>query len=1360
MNTLKNIITILLISGISFSLSAQNNAIQNVQKLTISDGLAHNGVTCILEDSKGYIWFGTYEGLSLYDGYEFKTFKNSTDLNPLTSNRIRALSEDVNGDIWIGTDEGITIYNSKDNSFKKIYSNQNTSGPIVRNFFFNKKNHQTICGTEENGLLIFDETHALVAKKDTKSIHPSRKISFFNGINLNDEEYLFATNNGVLLYNSKSNSLKKILKDIGYTRTILKINNEKFLVAKLKGLVTIDYNVSQNSFSAINNLAFSNSQISTLSLDTDRNLWLGFLNNGLMKLPTPNFNQSLSKTKALKFKDNSNILRSSALYISSHNHCWYGTFNKGIYRFDLRQNGFNHCVAENNTKKGIQSNLVSFFTNYDKDRILLTENIGGISTFNTKTHTFENLPFSIDKTSQKNVRSIFKDSRQNIWYSFIGDTQLYLRKKGVANAEKIILNPIENVQIRSFNEDKYGNLWISTAWEEVYKLTLDSNNNTKNIEKLSTNLFFKNHKLGPIRCIYPDPNYDFVWIGSDSEGLFRLQNTQNSSLKNIEIDQFLFDPNKNSISSNFVTSVLRIPNNDLWIGTEGGGFCKVNNSDSKPTFLSITEKDGLSNNVVKNILFEGENVLWIPTNIGLSKYNIKEKKFRNFHRSDGLPFEDFWYTVSILKNGTFMLSGVNGLCYFKPSEISNNETLPKLQFDNFKVYHQNYIQNDTLVKTDFVFKKINPSKKIELTFDENIFSLDVTSLHFSNVKNHKIRYKLHPLNTNYLEVSSLKKTINYNGLRPGTYKLTAQASNSLNQWTDPKTLTIIITPPFWKTKSAYFLYILFSVIILIIIVKVILKIQSLRHKVEIEQLEIKKIQELNAAKLSFFSNVSHEIKTPITLISEPLKTIISQLKGNKELEMKLGLIQRQTKKILRLIDQVHDFQKGDANALKLHYTRFDFNSFINEVTQDFEQLAINEKKNFEVETSAKKIIVSADRDKLEKIFDNLLNNAFKFSEIGDNIRLTYSYNEKDLIISISDTGIGIKEEDLPHIFERFYRSQENIEGSGIGLAFTKQLIEMHYGYIEAFSHADEGTEIKLQLPIVKEILEIENIVIPKLPKEEEVVYPKKFFIDDATKSLINVSSEYANSLLFYVEDDYELRSYCTELLSTFFRVKSFGNGEECLKAMEDEWPDIIVSDIQMPKMNGLELCIQVKSDLKTSHIPVILLTALSKIENHIQGIRDGADAYIKKPFDAQHLIANIEALLANRKQLRERYKIGIPLTKENNQNNRNDNAFLEKLYKLIDKNIDNQNFDLNSLAKELYLNRTHFYQKVKVLTNQTPLELLRMYRLKRAADLLVHEKLTVNEVFLMTGFKSRPHFSKIFREKYGVSPGKYAKSLE
>lgn len=1366
----KNYFSFLAILLFSCSLLiAQERPIEYSKKITITDGLAHNGVTSLLEDSKGFLWFGTYDGINKYDGYQLRTFKNSTDQDILTSNRIRSISEDNKGNIWFGTDDGISLYNSSLESFKKIYSNKiegkGISGPIVRKIIICKTSDIVLCITERSGVLVFKDDYTLLKHFYPPKGFTNEDIRFFSGIQLDKTNYIFTTSIGLLEFNLDTEQFRNILKsEINYCASIIKINKNTLLATLLDGIATITFSNNQGNFIfKINQEALKTFQFRDALLDSLDHVWLSELNDGLVRIENTTSFIKGNPIKTKTFNDGLKTLRGSKLLKTTNNSCWFATFNEGLYQFDLDKNPFYSYSTKKDNSFELFSNGVKHIAAVDNNRVYLSDNLGSIALFNTLTHKFESLPFSLPANSKLKPKAVFVDSKENLWILMNDEQNITILKKN-ANGFQTFNYKHKSINgelfIRSFTEDKYGNIWIGTI-NDVIRIRIIESGEVVGFESLNDNPSFKNSPLSLARYVYADPLYDYIWIGADSDGLYRIENKKNTTIEDLHIDQFINDKNKeNSISSNFVTSIIRLPNEEFWIGTEGGGICKVTNSNSTdPKFYPFTEKNGLSNNVVKSILYDEDLNLWVATNIGLNKFNTKDNKFRKFTDSDGLPFEDFWFASNQLNNGSMVLSGLDGFCYFNPKEITYKEELPKLQFENFKIFNTPIYPTDTIKGRVILEKSLTELDEITLKYNENVFSLNLTSLHYSNPENKSLKYRLLPLNEEWIEVPSSENTVQYNGLQPDEYTLSVMASNSLNEWTEPKHLKIIIKPAFWNTTMAYFIYFLLLSLLVYAVIRVILKIQTLNHKVEIEQLEIDSVKQLNEAKLRYFSNISHEIKTPLTLLSGPLDTLLDRFRANVDVNEKLSLMRRQSKKMQQLIEQVHDFRRADANLLKMEYSRFNFDSFVQELLKDFKYLAKTSNKTIKILRGNTPIIVSADKDKLEKIFNNLLSNALKHTKNEDTITFGYKSDEKDLIVNITDTGHGIDSEDLPHVFERFYQSHQkknaHKSGSGIGLAFSKRLVEMHYGFINVESEIEKGTTFTVRLPIVKKHLESDVIEDFVLPEEEEIMVDNHL-MKKVTPSNIEVSGDFSESMIFYAEDNQEMRNYVSGLLSQFFKVKSFRNGQECLDAMEDEWPDIVISDVQMPELNGLDLCIRIKSDLKTSHIPVILLTALTNIKDHLQGIRDGADAYIKKPFNVQRLITNTEALLLTRKQLRERYQVGIPLTKENNKNNRNDNAFLDKLYSLMEENLDNQGFDLNNLAKELYLNRTHFYQKVKVLTNTTPFELLKMYRLKKAAEFLVQKNLSVNEVFVMTGFKSRTHFTKIFKEKYNVSPSKYA----
>lgn len=1354
-------------------LSQSKNLIPK-QNLTISDGLAHNGVTKILEDSRGFLWIGTYDGLNRYDGYDLKVYKNTLDRDLLVSNRIRDLVEDKNNKIWIGTDEGISIYNYSKEAWRTVYTNKENNkgerGPIVRNIIINDKSGFVVCGTEGDGVLVFKNDQSFLGQYIPNQDEYGINVLFYESLQLDNNYYIFSTSVGLLTFDLRTGQFQKVLDaDISQSTSILKIDKSTLLVTISNGIAVCSFRKINDVYSfQLIQKALEAYQFNSSLIDALGNLWLGTYNDGLIYVENIDVQDFKMPLEILRFKPKTGILRSSCFTSVASGNCWYGTFNDGLFKFDIKENPFNKYSVEMNLDFGLQTNHIGYISAIDSNRVYLanrnfSSNNGGIDLFNTKTKSFEKLPFNISNIDIENVGAVYADSKKNVWIKII-NKGLFRVKKGTKNLEKVSasnLSGFDKITPRSFTEDNNGNIWIGCL-NDIYKISIGENNEVDYIEALNSNPFFKDNNLNLVRYVYKDPLYNFIWLGADSDGLFRIDIDHEGSIKDYEVTQYVSDKNdKLSISSNFVTSVIRLPNEEFWVGTEGGGICKVINSHANPEFISYSEKQGLSNNVVKSILYDEEYNLWISTNVGLNKFDTKDLRFRRFGISDGLPFEDFWFSSAKLDNGYLLFSGLDGFCYFNPKDLQSSEKLPRLEFDDLKVFNNSILPGDELGNRVLFDKRLKDQDELLLKHNENVFSIKLTSLHFSNPDNHNLKYRLLPISEDWIEIPSSQQTIYYNGLQPGEYILEVMASNSLDKWTEPKTLKIIIEPPFWKTWQAYLLYLLLTALTIYMAIKVILRIQKLNHNLEIEQLEKDKVKEINQAKLRFFSNISHELKTPLTLISGPVKALYNQFKNNAEITEKLQIVERQSNKISHLVNQVHDFQKAEANALKMNYTRFSFNSFIQELITDFSFMAENDQKKLEFEGSDANIIVSADKDKLEKVFYNILGNSFKYTKPNDTIKVDFESEGKDLIVSITDTGKGIDEADLEHIFERFYQSHSHEDihssGSGIGLSFTKLLVEMHYGYINAESELGKGTTINIRLPIVKKETAKDQEKLEKdiLFAETKFKFSSQLTPKNNPKEII-ADRSFSDAVIFYAEDNLDMRMFVSNSLSKFFKLKTFSNGQECLNAMEDEWPDIVISDVQMPELNGLDLCRIIKSDIKTSHIPVILLTALTNVEDKIQGIRDGADAYIQKPFNVQHLITRTESLLRNRQQLRERFQIGIPLTKENNLNNRNDNAFLEKLYDLIEENLDNQNLDLNSFTKELYLNRTHFYQKVKALTNSTPFEVLKDYRLKKAADFLVHKNVSVNEVYAMTGFKSRTHFSKLFKERYNVTPGKYA----
>ena len=1317
----------------------KDNFLKLDNKINITNGLAHNGVTSVLKDSRGYLWIATYDGLSCYNGFSTSTYKNSINSKLFQTNRIRSLSEDKNGNIWLGTDNGVTIFEYNNAKFKQLYSKQRrneTQELIIRKIFCNSK--FSICFSEKDGIYIFNFHGKLLSHHNYNF-----KCTFQDVQKLDDNKYIIATNIGLLLYDNLSGKIYHVLKDVNSNITSLfLLDKSTLLISDNKAIYEVKIKTinSSISFELSSVPLLKENLITSMYGDNKKGLWISTTNNGFIYV---NDKYSIEKSKKIRYIADSRI---NGFLQDNNEGMWVLTFddgllhfmfNKDVFReFDIEQIKMPKLISYSKNKILIYSSTKNTFI-YDLDKLKVEEA--------PKSFIFSNIGYSL-----------LINTKENIYWKFD-----YNEIRRIINGKdfkvKLPLGKVLPKERYSCGvEDFMGNLWIGYL-NNLYRLSLDKKGEVIDVESVYDNKFFKNNGINKIRVIYSDRFSKSLWIGTDVQGLFKIDLNKKQKLRDMKISQFTHsEKDPESLSSNFVSSIIRTPDKTLWIGTEQGGLCKCINDKGNVIFKTYSESNSLSNNVVKSLSYDKLGRLWVATNIGLNLYNKKDDSFYVFRTDDGLPFEDFWYSCMSMQNGKIILSNVNTLCSFNPLKLPQKETLPKIYFSNFKIYDKKVGIGDEFNGRVIFTHTLNNGDCINLNYDENVFSLKIDAIYQNKSTNHKIYYLLEGISKEWMKMPAKRQMISFDGLTPGNYKLKVKASDSSGNFTKEQVLNIIISPPFWETIYAYILYFLMICGIVFIVIKFFMRLQRLKHKLMIEDIEKENLKLLNAEKQRFFSNISHELKTPLTLILAPLASLMERFSLDIETSAKLRMIKRQSRKMQQLVEFAHDIEKDDYGVMKTNFTKFSINDFLNEITDDFSFMAEYEKKEFVVTSPDKNIFVSADKDMIEKILNNILNNAFKHTRTEDTISIIYKREENtnNLVFIISDTGYGISDEDLPHIFERFYQAGNNkIGGAGIGLTFTKNLIDIHKGKITVKSELGRGTSFQVSLPIIVEELPYnENEVI----KEEKI----PMVIDNLNTSNLKVNPNFFSSYVYIVEDDPEMRFMLTDIVKPFFKYKAFSNGRECLDEMTNQWPDLILSDVMMPEVDGIELCNTIKSDIKTSHIPIILLTALSTIDDKIQGLKSGADSYINKPFYAQHVITRIENLLEGRKQLRERFQVGIPLSFGNKDKLlEKDNEFLGKLYELFSKNLSNENIDIDSFALELGVNRSMFYQKIKLLTNDSPYELLKKYRLKRAAEMLEKNEMNVNEVCELTGFKSRTHFGRLFKEMYNVSPGKYSSTL-
>ncbi len=1301
------------------------------ESLSVRNGLSHNGVTSILEDTKGYLWIGTYDGLNLYNGKDFTIFRSTPTKTILCNNRIRSICEDVQGRLWIGTDHGLMIFNYECNTFidpilkSGIFQNDDA---IIR--IITTENNNIVALTENGGyaefnilgeLLFFDKMHGEV---------------FNNIISITDADYLIATDESLVHYNSKARQFKiidsghnQVYESICPTKTI-----DQYAVATKFGVEIIQVKVTDQGLDyKIVETLYPQYDFKSVFLDSDSTLWLGSLRNGVAELKNGE-----KVTKEPRFV--TETLRSSCFYEGHNKRLWMGSFDKGVTSRLLEPTPFKVMdLFDGEQYRTYQIQAV------DEDNFLIRSN---------KTYVKYNF-----RTGEK--RSIISEDVEKSIVALTRSKDGYVFFRDLAKSKRLFsvrLSSQKSTEIklkgtilplgspRFISEDVFGNIWVLYT-NKVYRLKRSGVDAEMLVEEIKLPRLDNNSQN--ILALYNDPKDNSLWLATSASGLYHIANPKAPTQK-LKVERFVNDEkNKGSISSNFITSIVRDRDSKLWVGTEYGGLCYFD--EVHKTFVSYTtDNSNIGNNNIKSIMCDSQNRLWVGTNVGLSVFDAISNKFINYNSYNGLPVDNLTFAHSQIGD-VIALAGPDCTFHIDTESIVSYDRLPRFHFGKLKLYNDDVEPNELLSGKALYDKRFESGDILRLNYDQNVLSIDIDVLDYAENHNYTVRYKVVPINENWILTNAERAKISLNGLNPGKYEVKVAVSNALGQWGEQKSLYIFINPPLWRTWWSYCIYIFLIAGLIYFVVYSLLKMQRLSYKARIDDIEHDNMIE----KQRYFSNIAHEIKTPLALIVAPVQSLLEKFAYDKEVRERLQRIEIQSRKMTHLIEVAQSIQSSDAGLLKPQSMVFDFTAFINTLLEDFVFLAGYDQKKFVIESPEKEVVIKTDFSMLEKIVNNLLNNAMKYTFKESVITVRWEQKGDNLIFMVRDTGMGIAPSDLPYIFDRFYRgtnlSVQMPSGTGIGLSFSKRLAGLLGGTIEVDSKVGEGSVFTVILPVIS------NLQPEDLPNQVDV--NNSYIYDDMGALSDMKESKHCESVVYVVEDNLEMRLMLERIVGRFYKCESFANGQEALDAMENSWPDLLLSDVMMPLVDGFELCDRVKGDIRTSHIPVILLTACSTYDERIKGMEYGADFYMAKPFYPKYLVTCIETILSGRERLRNRFKSGIPLMLTDDRQSDKDNGFLEDFYKKALDNISNEDINLDSLARELGVNRTHFFQKIKQLTGQTPSDLIKEFRLKKAAQLLIENDMSIEDVCSEVGFKSRTHFSKLFKDKYGYSPRQYTISM-
>jgi signal transduction histidine kinase/ligand-binding sensor domain-containing protein/DNA-binding NarL/FixJ family response regulator len=1331
------------------------------ESLTTTNGLPENTVGSILQDYLGYLWLGTQNGLVQYDGYSMKVFHLERDSINILSTMDLVIYEDKDKMLWVGTLGGLNKFDRTSESFKlykhDAYDTTTLNSNLIRSFYEDKSGRFWI-GTQQ-GLNLFDREKEIFTRYYFEN--PRKTIlqkSNHYPVNTIVEDPL----SGDLLIGTEMNGLwkfdveeKRFIKysddnldeNIGCVQTFCKARDGKIWMASANTLSSLDprrkefeFYINFSTSGDEQNIIFTN-PIGSVVEDRDGLIWSGFFKGekGVFCLNPVSgelYQYDLFPDKPRQARYNKIL----SLYVDRTGIIWIGTWLSGIKKLDKRKNQFRFLKSSTDFLPNSLSHSLVYNVTQDSEGSLWFCTHKSLDKYDVKSGTYKH--YLKDEECITSYAYIsYQDQSGYIW---LGTSNCGLIRFNSTNGlyNFYFNKPYESInlvnkQVLSLFQDHLGILWIGTNGFGLYKFDVKNNKAT----------VFKNDPDDPTSLsndqvleIFED-SYGNLWIGTNLAGLNKFDRDTEKFIHNGFV----------CISTLFEDKQGNFWVGDFWLGLN------VFDREHKVTTKSFSTDDGLLNQNIIGIMEDDHNNLWIATEIGLSKLNLSNGTFRNYTNQDGLP--ETLTSVSFCfksSDGEMFINTNEGQVVFHPDNLKDDPIPPQVVLRNLELFNR---PGEKLSYKGF----ISEIKEIILPYNHNDIRFDFVGLHFSSSENNRYKYILENFDNDWIDAGN-QRYATYTNLDPGEYIFKVTASNKDGVWNETATsIAIIINPPWYRTTLAYLIYLLIIGCLIYFTWKAQLTRLRIKHEFEMSKFEAQKLYEVDEIKSRFFANISHEFRTPLTLILGPLKEVIKKI-SDEEIKSVMRLINRNAKKLLSLVNQLLDISKLESGNMKLETEPQNIVPLINNILLTFSTFAESKRIKAKFTSADKEIIVYIDKDKIEKIITNILSNAFKFTPEGGEVEVSINKDNKDVNIIIRDTGIGITEEKLSRIFDRFFQVDgshtREYEGSGIGLSLTKELIELHKGQIEVESKAGKGSIFTVKIPLGTNHLKQEEI--NKKPKSFNSAVnrqPYENIIDADEKNEDENVSEFPEKdslpLLLIVEDNSDVRKYVKDNLKNEYRIIQALDGAEGWNKSTEYIPDLIISDIMMPNLNGFELCRDLKTDERTSHIPVILLTAKATIQDKIEGFETGADEYLMKPFEPQELKARIKNLIAQRKRLHEHFRREGILEVNRLEITSVDKKFLQKVYEIINENISDAGFTNEMFAEKLAISRSLLYKKITSLIGDSPRELIKRIRLHKAAELIERKFGNLSEIALEVGFENPAYFSETFKKQFGVAPSQY-----
>ncbi|TDO73317.1 signal transduction histidine kinase [Flavobacterium chryseum] len=1354
---MKHKIAFLLIIFISVNVFSQNK--YRLKNISTTDGLSQSSVIAIHQDKFGQMWFGTRDGLNKYDGSRFTIFRNDiANKSSISNNDILAIEEDNSGKIWVGTYNGLNCYDPVANTFKR-YLHTKTNHTISSNAIWCIKEigNEMWFGTSK-GLTIYNKktaqfTSTFHSETDTSTLPSNNILSI---LKTKKGEIWIGTTKGLCLLTSRKNG-KFTFKNYPLNATTLL--NVQAIAEDAQGNLWIGTkNVGLLKFDKITNKFVSflsaekyreiNPDIRSLAIDSEGSLWIGAYDGIYI----------LGKDKSLEKINNSNnsngIDKVKSVFIDKKGSVWIGCYYKGVNIWDVSNVNFSN-YNQNSKKIPMSFDVVSSIIADKNHTIYFGTEGGGITIYNQNT---EATSYINSKTGQKNkndIKSMCLAEDHILWLgTFSKGISAYNTVSKRIEDHRIApeLNEyLKETGVYSIKTEGNGILWIGTFSKGLIRYNTISNTfQIIGFDNTKPNFLTNNI----IRTILVDKQKR-LWVGTQN-GL-NLIALNNFSSNKYAIKHFFFDAA--ALSGDDILTLFQDSQNKIWVGTKAKG---LHYFDGKK-FNKINLKIG--NTVITSIhsiLEDDDKNLWISTNQGIIKYSTLRKTIVIYDQKDGLASNEFNDNAALkLDSNKFYFGSPSGATFFDARKISLNQYAPQVLITDLKIKNETVNPNDA---AEILEKSIGYTKTITLDYDKANFSINFAIPNYIRSKNNQYSYRLTGLENNWTTTKNSEAI--YAIQNPGTYIFEVRGANNDGVWNKvPTTLTVVVKPAPWRSIWAFLFYGIVIGLGLYGLIWIMKSKARLKQKLELEYLETKRIEENNRAKLDFFTNISHEFRTPLTLILGPLQQILADYNGTNEMYKKLLVIEGSANHLLSLINRLMDFRKLENDQVKLESANGNIVKFTKEIFLSFIEYAKDGGYTYTFETSEEEILVYFDRYKLERVFYNLISNAFRYTPKGGNINIKINHDHENLFIAVEDSGVGISEEHIDKIFDLFFEVplhnnvQKNYnKGTGIGLSIVKNIVKLHKGTIDVTNKKTGGVVFKVALPLGRAHL-LDDEIIPDFKISDDIAqYTAQLETAEITEHediddfVVNAEKQ----TILIVEDHKVLRSFMKNLLKKEYNIIEAENGKIAFEKALQHVPNLIISDVIMPEMVGTELCSKIKENLKTSHIPVILLTSRSSLVYKFEGLESGADDYISKPFNLTEFKLRVKNLLNSTERLKAKFSSEDNFVPSEITVSSLDEELLKKAFKIVEENISNEQFDIPFFCSELGVSRTMLFLKIKAWTNYTPNEFIHEIRLKRAAQLLEQNKLNIAEVSYKVGFNNPKYFSKCFQKRYGETPSQFA----